>query len=64
MKDARGKGFLTQEAEKWLNAQSNEQYIENPIFYKHKFEENKPKLSSIKKKAEREDVVILPDTVG
>lgn len=64
MKDARGNGFLTHEAEKWLNAQPNEQYIENPVFYRHKFDETKPKLSSVKKKAEQEDVLVLPDTVG
>lgn len=60
----RGNGILNKDGQEWLNADSNEIYTHNPAYEKYLTEQKKTRLSKIAKKNEKEEVTILPDTVG
>jgi hypothetical protein len=58
------RGYVDADAEHWIDAPSNELYVQNPVFYKYKTEETqnvKPTVSL--RLTEKLDVTQLPDTV-
>jgi len=59
----RGLGLLDQESEMWVHASSNQVYVNNPVLHKYKTDEKLQKLGQIRRRAEKEDVGGLPDTV-
>jgi hypothetical protein len=59
----RGQGILTKKEEKWINSDTNDFLVNNPIYDKYKTESNAVTLKEQKKNSEQNDVIILPDTV-
>lgn len=63
-RSVRGNGLLTRDEREWLEAKPNEIYTGNPIYVRFKEDEKKEKLNKLKRRADKDDVVTLPDTVG
>jgi hypothetical protein len=57
------RGYVDSDAEQWIEAPPNELYVQNPVFYKYKSEENHAKPNISLRMSEKIDVVQLPDTV-
>lgn len=62
-RNLRGTGILDEQSDLWVNASTNDLYVNNPAFNKYKSEEKKFQLAKLKRRVEKTDVTMLPDTV-
>lgn len=63
-RNLRGIGILDDDSDNWLRAQTNDIYVNNPIFLRHKTDEIRTKLPSPRRQSANDAVTMLPDTVG